>query len=112
MVASVVVAFLALATVQADEDGITIKAKVGGVSEVKAGAGVGSIEVVGAKGPIILIVTPKTKLEKLTGGERRSAALAEFKPGDTIEVIHSREVLASCPPQTEAYRVTILPKSK
>jgi hypothetical protein len=114
MVARIVtVAMLTIpCALHADEQGVAVRATVVVVTEEKAGASIGSIDVVLPNGTLILLVTEKTTIERLTGKERRSATLGEVRKGDEIEVRHSGKILSSCPPQTQAYRVTILPRAK
>jgi hypothetical protein len=100
-----------------DPDTLTVRGTVVRVTAEKAKEGekskiLGSIEVAGDRGKITLLITDKTKLEKMVGKKRDGAAFGDFKKADRVEAEYSSIVLPTDPPQAGAFRVVLFSKAK
>jgi hypothetical protein len=109
-----IVAIFAGALKAGDPDIHTIQGTIAAVypEAAKKGDSVGSVDVVGDRRTLTLLITDMTKLEKVVGKERRPCTFADLKKGDKVEADYNPVIFPSDPPQAGAYRVVVVTQPK
>jgi hypothetical protein len=105
-----VITIFAAITSAREPDTIVVRATVLRIDAEREAPGrfLGTVEVEHGRGRIELLVSHKTKIEKIVGNTCRPVAFGELRAGDRMEVVHSSIVLASDPPVAAAHRLVVL----